>query len=46
MRQSVCRGSKTSGTFVRSAFFLRKSSLRMRIWLLIWALEMFWRSVR
>ena len=44
IRQSECSGLKTSGTLLRSAFFLRKSSLRIRIWLLIWALEMFWRS--
>ena len=44
-RVSACSGLKTSGSFVRSRFFIRKSWLRIRIWLWICAFEMFWRSL-
>ena len=46
MRQSECSGWKTSGTFDRSALRLRKSALRMRIWLLTCVVEMFSLGVR
>ena len=44
-RVSECSGLKTSGSLVRSRFFIRKSWLRIRIWLSTCAFEMFWRVV-
>ena len=46
IRVSECSGLKTSGSLVRSRFFIRKSWLRIRTWLWICAFEMFWRSLR
>ena len=44
-RVSACSGWNTSGSLVRSRFFIRKSWLRIRIWLSTCALEMFSRVV-
>ena len=42
---SACSGWKTAGTLLASVFVFRKSSLRMAIWLLICASEMFCAAV-